>query len=113
MNEALDARPVRGVRRSDNIEYLYTLLLTAILLFHSFNMAAGIFNKVSLIPTIGKSYISFKKELRMWETITSVEVTKGAPMVVMKLPLSDDVPPAPRRARKIHRISKISSEGNK
>ena len=49
-------------------------------------MAAGNTEKISLIPAIGKSYVSFKKELKMWETITSIDEKKRAPMVVMNLP---------------------------
>ncbi|KAL5252088.1 hypothetical protein ACHWQZ_G015034 [Mnemiopsis leidyi] len=39
-----------------------------------------------LIPKLGKSYVSFKKELLLWQDVTSLEEEKRAAMIVLSLP---------------------------
>ncbi|KAL5262236.1 hypothetical protein ACHWQZ_G007827 [Mnemiopsis leidyi] len=39
-----------------------------------------------LIPKLGKSYVCFKKELLLWQDVTSLEEEKRAAMIVLSLP---------------------------
>jgi hypothetical protein len=38
------------------------------------------------IPSLGKSYVSFKKELLLWQDVTSLQEDKRAAMIVLTLP---------------------------
>ena len=39
-----------------------------------------------VVPILGNSYVSFKKEILLWQDVTSLEVEKRATMIVLKLP---------------------------
>ena len=39
-----------------------------------------------IVPILGKSYVSFKKELLLWQDVTSLEPEKRAVLIVLKLP---------------------------